>query len=126
MNKTQELHELGQSLWLDNITRDILNDGTLKKYVDAFDITGLTSNPSIFDKAISGSKAYDEAIADKAKTIKSPEALFVELALEDYTRRLQATSRQLLEVQENERRLLARDLHDQLGQSSAIRQRSQK
>ena len=86
MSTLHDLHQLGQSLWLDNITRDILNDGTLKKYVDAFDITGLTSNPSIFDKAISGSKAYDDAIAEKAKTAKSPEALFVELALEDLRR----------------------------------------
>ena len=59
MNATQELHDLGQSLWLDNITRDLLDNGTLKRYVDEFSITGLTSNPTIFEHAISKSKSYD-------------------------------------------------------------------
>ena len=86
MSKLHDLHQLGQSLWLDNISRAILDDGTMKEYVDEFEITGLTSNPSIFDKAISGSDAYDKAISDQAKSAKSPEALFIELALEDLRR----------------------------------------
>lgn len=86
MSNTHDLHQLGQSLWLDNITRDILDDGTLKKYIDEFDVTGLTSNPTIFDKAISGSEAYDDAIAKKATSGQSPEEMFVELALEDLRR----------------------------------------
>ncbi len=61
MKPTQQLHELGQSLWLDNITRDMLGDGTLKGYIDELSITGLTSNPTIFDKAISGGDSYDRA-----------------------------------------------------------------
>jgi len=86
MNKTQELHGLGQSLWLDNISRVILDDGTLRRYVNEFSITGLTSNPTIFDEAIGKTDAYDEGIRDKAKAGKSSEALFVELALEDLRR----------------------------------------
>ena len=86
MSNLHDLHKLGQSLWLDNISRAILDDGTMKEYVDEFEITGLTSNPSIFDKAISGSDAYDKAISDQAKSAKSPEALFIELALEDLRR----------------------------------------
>ena len=78
---TRELHELGQSLWLDNITRTILADGTLRRYVDELDVTGLTSNPTIFDKAITGGDAYDEQIA--ASSASSPEELFFELALTD-------------------------------------------
>ena len=62
MNATQELHNLGQSLWLDNITRDLLDNGTLKRYIDEFSITGLTSNPTIFEHAISKSKSYDAEI----------------------------------------------------------------
>jgi len=86
MNKAQELHNLGQSLWLDNITREILDNGTLRRYVDEFSVTGLTSNPTIFDEAIGNSAAYDDGIRDKAKAGKSGEALFMELALEDLRR----------------------------------------
>ncbi len=86
MKTTQQLHDLGQSLWLDNITRDILDDGTLAHYIKEYSLTGLTSNPTIFDKAISGTDAYDSAIRAKAKAGKSGEALFIELALEDLRR----------------------------------------
>src|ERR1700735_5669832 len=86
MKATQLLHNLGQSLWLDNITRDLLNSGTLKRYIDELSVTGLTSNPTIFDKAISGSTAYDSAIREKLAKGRSGEALFFELALEDLTR----------------------------------------
>jgi len=86
MNKAQELHKLGQSLWLDNISRAILDDGTLRRYIDEFSVTGLTSNPTIFDEAIGSSAAYDEGIRAKAKAGKSGEALFMELALEDLRR----------------------------------------
>ena len=86
MNKAQELHNLGQSLWLDNITREILDNGTLRRYVEEFSVTGLTSNPTIFDEAIGNSAAYDDGIRDKAKAGKSGEALFMELALEDLRR----------------------------------------
>jgi len=83
---TQRLYENGQSLWLDNITRDLLNNGTLKRYVDEFSITGLTSNPTIFDHAIKNSRAYDAALSQKAKQSGSPQELFFELALEDLSR----------------------------------------
>jgi transaldolase len=86
MNKAQELHDLGQSLWLDNITREILDNGTLRRYINEFSITGLTSNPTIFDEAIGNTAAYDEGIRAKAKVGKSGEALFMELALEDLRR----------------------------------------
>jgi transaldolase len=86
MNKTQQLRDLGQSLWLDNITRLLLDDGTLCRYIDEFAITGLTSNPTIFDKAIANSSAYDASIREEANSEKSAEALFVELALEDLRR----------------------------------------
>jgi len=86
MNKAQELHDLGQSLWLDNITREILDNGTLRRYINEFSVTGLTSNPTIFDEAIGNTAAYDEGIRDKAKAGKSGEALFMELALEDLRR----------------------------------------
>lgn len=86
MNATQTLHQLGQSLWLDNITRTLLDDGTLARYIRDFAITGLTSNPTIFEHAIGNSDAYDEAIGRKAREGKSGEALFFELALEDLTR----------------------------------------
>jgi transaldolase len=62
MKATQELHDLGQSLWLDNITRDLLDNGTLKRYIEEFSVTGLTSNPTIFEHAISKSKSYDAEI----------------------------------------------------------------
>ena len=86
MNKTTELHDLGQSLWLDNITREILDNGTLRRYMTEFSITGLTSNPTIFDEAIGNTAAYDEGIRAKARAGKSGEALFIELALEDLRR----------------------------------------
>ena len=79
------LHDLGQSLWLDNITRDLLRSGTLKRYIDELSVTGLTSNPTIFDQAIKSSTSYDAAIQDRLRQGKSGEALFFELALEDLT-----------------------------------------
>src|SRR3989449_6679921 len=86
MKATELLHNLGQSLWLDNITRDLLNSGTLKRYIDDLSVTGLTSNPTIFENAIKNSTAYDGAIREKLSKGKSGEALFFELALEDITR----------------------------------------
>jgi transaldolase len=86
MKATQLLHNLGQSIWLDNITRDLLNTGTLKRYIDELSVTGLTSNPTIFDYAIKNSTAYDAAIREKLSKNQSGEALFFELALEDLTR----------------------------------------
>jgi len=86
MKPTQQLHELGQSLWLDNITRDILDNGTLKAYIDELSVTGLTSNPTIFDQAIKKSQLYDPAIQDALGRGLSGEALFFELALDDLTR----------------------------------------
>src|SRR5882724_7997298 len=86
MKATQLLHDLGQSLWLDNITRDILEDGTLKRYIDELSVTGLTSNPTIFDHAIKKSTAYDAGIRKKVGEGKSGEALFFELAIEDLRR----------------------------------------
>jgi transaldolase len=86
MKATQQLHGLGQSLWLDNITRDLLNSGTLKRYIDELSVTGLTSNPTIFDHAIKNSSAYDGPIRQKLQQGKSGEALFFDLALEDITR----------------------------------------
>ena len=86
MNNTQRLHDLGQSIWLDNISRRILDDGTLRRYIDHFSVTGLTSNPTIFDEAIGAGETYDEGIRTKAAAGKSGEALFVELALEDLRR----------------------------------------
>jgi transaldolase len=85
MKATQKLHEMGQSLWLDNITRDLLTTGTLKRYVEELSVTGLTSNPTIFDHAIKNSTTYDSAIRKKLKEGKSGEQLFFELALEDIT-----------------------------------------
>jgi transaldolase len=86
MKATQLLHDLGQSLWLDNITRDLLNTGTLTRYIDELSVTGLTSNPTIFDHAIKNSTAYDQPIREKLTKGTSGEALFFELALEDVTR----------------------------------------
>jgi transaldolase len=86
MKATELLRNFGQSLWLDNITRDLLNDGTLKRYIDELSITGLTSNPTIFDHAIKNSAAYDKAILDGRRNGKDGEALFFDLALEDITR----------------------------------------
>ena len=86
MNKAQALHDLGQSLWLDTITRAILDSGTLRRYVEELSVTGLTSNPTIFDEAIGGTSDYDQGIREKAGSGKSAEALFQELALEDLRR----------------------------------------
>ena len=86
MKATQTLYNLGQSIWLDNITRDLLDRGILKRYIDEFSVTGLTSNPTIFDHAIKNSPAYDAAIRDKVKSGASDEALFFELALDDIGR----------------------------------------
>jgi transaldolase len=86
MKATQLLHNLGQSLWLDNITRDLVNSGTLKRYIDELSVTGLTSNPTIFDHAIKNSSSYDAAIRKKLDEGKSGEKLFFELALADLTR----------------------------------------
>jgi transaldolase len=83
MKATQQLHEMGQSLWLDNITRGLLTSGTLRRYIQDFSVTGLTSNPTIFDHAIKNSHDYDDAIRRKVKEGQSGEALFFELALED-------------------------------------------
>ena len=83
MKATQKLHEMGQSLWLDNITRGLLNSGTLRKYIQEFSVTGLTSNPTIFDHAIKNSRDYDDAIRQKVAEGKSGETLFFELAIED-------------------------------------------
>ncbi|MGP1665165.1 MAG: transaldolase [Rhodanobacter sp.] len=86
MKATQQLHDLGQSLWLDNITRTLLDDGTLARYIAGDSITGLTSNPSIFDAAIGGGDAYDSAVHTKSQAGLHGEALFTELALEDLRR----------------------------------------
>jgi transaldolase len=85
MKATQVLHNLGQSLWLDNITRDLLNSGTLKRYIDELSVTGLTSNPTIFDHALKNSTAYDAAIRKGLAKGKSGEGLFFDLALDDLT-----------------------------------------
>jgi transaldolase len=86
MKPTTQLQALGQSLWLDNITRKLLDDGTLQRYIDELSVTGLTSNPTIFDHAIKNSADYDADIRAKLKASKSGEALFFELALDDITR----------------------------------------
>src|SRR5882724_6221266 len=86
MKATHLLHDLGQSLWLDNITRDMLDNGTLQHYINELSVTGLTSNPTIYDQAIKNSTAYDTAIRQKLQEGKSGEELFFELALEDLTR----------------------------------------
>jgi transaldolase len=86
MNATQQLHNLGQSLWLDNITRDLLNNATLERYIAELAITGLTSNPTIFDHAIKNSTSYDREIRDYASKGKTGEELFFQVALEDLTR----------------------------------------
>lgn len=86
MTPTQKLHDLGQSLWLDNITRELLNSGTLKRYIDDLAVTGLTSNPTIFDNAIKNSAMYDQDIARGASSADSEEGLFFSLALADLIR----------------------------------------
>jgi transaldolase len=85
MKAAQNLHDLGQSLWLDNITRNLLKTGVLRRYIDELSVTGLTSNPTIFDHAIKNSSDYDDAIKSKLAEGKSGEKLFFELALEDLT-----------------------------------------
>jgi transaldolase len=86
MKATQLLHDLGQSIWMDNITRELLESGTLGSYIDELSVTGLTSNPTIFDHGIKNSSAYDSAIRDELAKGKSGEALFFDLALADITR----------------------------------------
>jgi len=86
MTITKKLHDLGQSLWLDNITREILDDGTLRRYIDTLSVTGLTSNPTIFDEAIGKTAVYDKSIRQKAASGLSGEDLFIEIALEDLRR----------------------------------------
>src|SRR5499427_2744490 len=85
MKATRKLHDLGQSLWLDNITRDLLTSGTLKRYIDELSVTGLTSNPTIFDHAIKNSGAYDATIRQRLQAGRSGEELFFDIALEDIT-----------------------------------------
>ncbi len=86
MTATKQLHDLGQSLWLDNITRDLLNSGTLKRYINELSVTGLTSNPTIFDNAIAKSTWYDDEIQKLVKRGLAGEALFFELAVQDLVR----------------------------------------
>jgi transaldolase len=86
MKATQALHDLGQSIWLDNITRDLLTSGTLKRYIDELSVTGLTSNPTIFEHAIKNSAAYDAAIAGELAAGKAGEELFFDIALQDITK----------------------------------------
>jgi len=86
MKATQRLHDLGQSIWLDNITRDLLTTGALRRYIDELSVTGLTSNPTIFDQAVKSGTAYDAAIRDNfVKRGRAAEALFFDLALDDIT-----------------------------------------
>jgi transaldolase len=86
MNAPVQLHVLGQSLWLDNITRDLLDSGTLARYIAELSVTGLTSNPTIYDKAIGGTAAYDAGVRDGADAGLAPEAIFFDLALADLRR----------------------------------------
>src|SRR5262249_59938693 len=83
---TGRLHRLGQSLWLDNITRDLLNSGTLERYIDDLSVTGLTSNPTIFEHAVKKSSSYDAAIGRAIARGESEEEAFFDLALDDLTR----------------------------------------
>src|SRR5260370_3387551 len=91
MKATQKLHNLGQSLWLDNITRDLLTSGTLKRYIDELSSTGLTSNPTIFDHPIKNRTAYDAAIRNKFKQSKARKHLFLTLAVENTPRTLNSS-----------------------------------
>ena len=86
MNPTRELNRAGQSIWLDNITRDLLTSGTLARYIDDLSVTGLTSNPTIFDQAIAKGTAYDASIRERMRTGTSAEEAFFGIALEDLTR----------------------------------------
>src|SRR4051812_6717472 len=86
MKPTQRLRDLGQSVWLDNITRPLLSSGSLKRYIEELSLTGLTSNPTVLDRAIKNSTEYDAPIREKLRDRESVEPLFLELALEDLTR----------------------------------------
>ena len=86
MTATHDLHELGQSLWIDNITRPMLDSGTLARYIEELDVTGLTSNPTIYDKAIGGSDAYDDEVRRSVEAGDAPEETFFAVALSDLTR----------------------------------------
>ncbi len=86
MKPTQQLHDLGQSLWLDNITRDLLDSGTLRRYIDELSVTGLTSNPTIFDEAIGKGSIYDAAVKEKARSGSATQDIFIAIALEDLRR----------------------------------------
>src|SRR5262249_24364046 len=86
MTGAQKLNRLGQSIWLDNITRELLTSGTLSRYISQFAVTGLTSNPTIFDHAIKNTSAYDTAIQRQCKAGRSGESLFFDLALDDITK----------------------------------------
>jgi transaldolase len=101
MKPTQQLHDLGQSLWLDNITRTMLDDGTEQRYIDELSVTGQTSNPTIFDKAISAGDAYDEQIRELREQGLEGEELFFELALADVTR----AARMFAEIHEQTNRM---------------------
>jgi len=85
MKATQRLHDLGQNLWLDNLTRGLLTKGTLRRYIDELSVTGLTSNPTIYDHAIKNTDFYNDAIRQKVREGKSGKEIFFELALEDLT-----------------------------------------
>jgi transaldolase len=85
-DRTKKLHDIGQSLWVDNITRTMLDDGTLAGYIDEYSVTGLTSNPTIFDKAIGGGSAYDDQVAELSERGLEGEELFFELAITDLRR----------------------------------------
>jgi transaldolase len=89
MNLSHQLHDMGQRLWLDNITRSLVSSGTFSRYIEKYSVTGLTSNPTIFEKAIKSSLDYDVAIQKKTREGTSGEALFLELALEDLGRAAQ-------------------------------------
>ena len=86
MKATQQLHDLGQSLWLDNITREILDNGTLTRYIGELSVTGLTSNPTIFDHAMTHGNSYDKEIAKLMSSGLSAEEAFFEMAIEDLRR----------------------------------------
>jgi transaldolase len=133
MKATKTLHDLGQSLWLDNITRELLTSGTLQRYIDEFSVTGLTSNPTIFDQAIKNSATYDRDISQETSSAKSDEAVFFELALADLTRAAELFHPVFartdgvdgwvsLEVSP----LLARDTNDTLAAARSLHQRGGK
>lgn len=86
MTPTAQLYQAGQSLWLDTITRDMLDSGTLQRYIDELSLTGLTSNPTIYEKAIRGSDAYDEQIRSGLQAGHTAEEIFFTLAIDDLSR----------------------------------------